>query len=175
MGRSLGGLITRELLLARPELVTRAGLMAGCGCADALITTMSAADIELADSGVKIPPAVSAYRQALQNLSPRTLNDEDGLRDRLGILELSGPDPSTIPAQLGLEVVPNRLPHYRRITRPCLVIAFQDDLVVRPHPSRELAAAIPAAAYTEIPGCGHHGYLERPDAVNEAVIGFLGG
>lgn len=80
VGHSLGGLIAQELLLARPELVTRAVLMASCGRADALITAMSAADIELADSGVKIPPAVSAYRQALQNLSPRTLNDEDELR-----------------------------------------------------------------------------------------------
>jgi pimeloyl-ACP methyl ester carboxylesterase len=174
VGHSLGGLIAQELLLARPELVSRAVLMASCGRADALITAMSAADIELADSGVKLPPAVSAYRHALQNLSPRTLNDEDRLRDWLGIFELSAPDPSTVRAQLGLEVVPNRLPHYRRITRPCLVIGFQDDLVVRPHLTRELAAAIPGATYTEIPGCGHYGYLERPDAVNEAVVGFLG-
>ncbi|MDQ1045049.1 alpha/beta fold hydrolase [Streptomyces sp. V4I2] len=157
VGHSLGGLIAPELLLARPELVTRAVLMASCGRADALITAMSAADIELADSGVKIPPAVSAYRHALQNLSPRTLNDEDRLRDWLGIFGLSAPDPSTVRARLGLEVVPNRLPHYRRIARPCLVIGFQDDLAVRPHLSRELAAAIPGAAYTEIPGCGHYG------------------
>ena len=151
VGHSLGGLIAQELLLARPELVTRVVLMASCGRADALITAMSAADIELADSGVKIPSAVPAYRQAPQNLSPRTFNDEDRLRDWLGILELAGPDPSTVRAQLGLEVVPNRLPHYRRITHPCLVIGFQDDLVVRPHLSRELAAAIPSAAYARYP------------------------
>ncbi|MBZ9641674.1 alpha/beta fold hydrolase [Streptomyces sp. PSKA30] len=175
VGHSLGGLIAQELVLARPELVTRAVLMAGCGRADALITAMSAADIELADSGVKTPPAAAAYRHALQNLSPRTLNDEEQLRDWLAIFELSAPEPSTIRAQLGLEVIPNRLPHYRRITRPCLVVGFQDDLVVRPHLSRELAQAIPGAMYTEIPGCGHYGYLERPDAVNEALIGFLTG
>ncbi|WP_405855664.1 alpha/beta fold hydrolase [Streptomyces sp. NBC_01515] len=96
-------------------------------------------------------------------------------RGKAGKPCLSGPDPPTIRAQLGLEVIPNRLPHYRRITHPCLVITFQDDLVVRPHLSRELAAAIPAATYTEIPGCGHYGYLERPHAVNEAVVGFLTG
>ncbi|AZP18696.1 alpha/beta fold hydrolase [Streptomyces aquilus] len=173
VGHSLGGLIAQELVLARPDLVSRAVLMASCGRADALIAAMSAADIELADSGVKMPPSVTAYQQALQNLSPRTLNYEDGLRDWLGIFELSAPDPSTIRAQLGLEVIPNRLPYYRRISRPCLVIGFQDDLVVRPHLSRELARAIPGARYTEIPGCGHYGYLERPDAVNDALIDFL--
>lgn len=173
VGHSLGGIIAQELVLARPELVTQAVLMSSSGRADALMRAMAAADLERADSGVKLPPALSAYQLAIQNLSPRTLNDEERLRDWLGVLEMSPPDPSAVRAQLGIEIIPNRLALYRKIVRRCLVIGFQDDLIVRPHLSRELAEAIPSARYTEIPGCGHYGYLERPEAVNVALTDFF--
>ncbi|MGB3373042.1 MAG: alpha/beta hydrolase, partial [Rhodococcus sp. (in: high G+C Gram-positive bacteria)] len=39
--------------------------------------------------------------------------------------------------------------------------------------SAELAKAIPDAQYVEIPDVGHYGYLERPEAINEAVLTFL--
>jgi pimeloyl-ACP methyl ester carboxylesterase len=60
------------------------------------------------------------------------------------------------------------------ISRPCLVIWFQEDIVVRPHLCREVATSTPGSVYTEIPGCGHYGYLEQPAAVNTALIDFFG-
>ncbi|GAA2266400.1 alpha/beta fold hydrolase [Streptomyces amakusaensis] len=173
VGTSMGGIIVQELLLARPELVHQAVLIATSGRTDALLAGMSAGDIELADSGVKIPPRYAAYIHALQNLSPETLNDEAKLQDWLTVLEMSPVDISSARGQLGLDVIPNRLPAYRRISRPCLVIAFSDDLVVRPHLSREVADSIPGARYTEIAGCGHYGYLEKPTAVNTAITDFF--
>lgn len=173
VGYSLGGIIAQELLVARPELVRQAVLIATSGRADALITAMSAGDVELSDSGVKVPPRFAAYAHALQNLSPRTLNNEEQLKDWLSIFEMSMVDLSGVRGQLGLQVIPNRLPHYRKIGCPCLVLGFQDDLVVRPHLSREVADAIPGGTYTEIPGCGHYGYLERPAVVNSAIIDFF--
>ncbi|GGZ62257.1 hydrolase [Streptomyces inusitatus] len=173
VGTSMGGIIVQELLLARPELVHQAVLIATSGRTDALLAGMSAGDIELADSGVKIPPRYAAYIHALQNLSPQTLNDEAKLQDWLAVLEMSPVDISSARGQLGLNVIPNRLPAYRRIDRPCLVIAFSDDLVVRPHLSREVADSIPGARYTEISGCGHYGYLEKPTAVNTAITDFF--
>jgi pimeloyl-ACP methyl ester carboxylesterase len=141
---------------------------------DALIAAATAADLALADGGVRLPPAVAAHRHALQNLSPYTL-DDDRLADWLSLFELALPDPAAVRAQLGLELIPNRLAAYRGITRPCLALAFADDVVVRPRLTRELAAAIPACRYTEIPDCGHFGYLERPDAVNAELLGHLAG
>nr|ADK54814.1 a/b hydrolase fold [uncultured soil bacterium] len=175
VGFSLGAIIVQELLIARPELVRQAVLMATSGRADALIAAMAAAEIELSDSGIKLPPRYAAYVQALQNLSPRTLNDEEQLGDWLGIFEMSMTDLSTARGQLGLQTLPNRLPKYRDISCPCLVIGFGDDRVVSPHLSREVAEHIPTSAYTEIPGCGHYGYLERPEAVNSAITGFFAG
>ncbi|WP_030793346.1 alpha/beta fold hydrolase [Streptomyces sp. NRRL S-920] len=175
VGYSLGAIAVQELLLARPELVTRAVLMATSGRTDALTAAMTAADLELGDGDGKLPPRFAAYVQALQNLSPRTLNDDEGLRDWLAVFEMSAVDRAAPRGQLGIQLIPDRLRAYRRISTPCLVIGFQDDLVIRPHLSREVAQSIPGSTYTEMPGCGHYGYLERPAAVNAAITGFLAG
>jgi pimeloyl-ACP methyl ester carboxylesterase len=173
VGHSLGGIIVQELLVSRPELVRQAVLIASSGRTDAAIAAMAAADIDLADSGITLPSRYAAYVSALQNLSPRTLNDEEQLRDWLSVFEMSTVDASGVRAQLALDVIPDRLPAYRGIRCPCLVVAFQDDLVIRPHLSREVADSIPDAVYQEISGCGHFGYLERPDALNSAVVDFF--
>ncbi|AZM57019.1 alpha/beta hydrolase [Streptomyces sp. WAC 01529] len=180
VGYSLGAIAVQELLLARPELVRQAVLMATSGRTDALTAAMTAADMELADMQLgevqgKLPPRFAAYVQALQNLSPRTLNDDERLRDWLAVFEMSDLDRSGLRGQLGLQLIPDRLRAYRRISTPSLVIGFQDDLVVRPRLSREVAQSIPGSTYTEIPGCGHYGYLERPAAVNSAITDFFAG
>ncbi|ATL32461.1 alpha/beta fold hydrolase [Streptomyces formicae] len=175
VGYSLGALAVQELLLARPGLVRQAVLMATSGRTDALTAAMTAADLELSDGDGKLPTRFAAYVKALQNLSPRTLNDEERLRDWLAVFEMSAVDPAGARGQLGLQLIPDRRPAYRRITTPCLVIGFQDDLVVRPHLSREVARSIPGSSYAEIPGCGHYGYLENPAAVNSAIVDFFSG
>lgn len=173
VGFSLGAMIVQELLVARPKLVRQAVLMATRGRSDALAFAMTAAEIELADSGIKLPPRYAAVMQAMQSLSPRTLNDEGKLRDWLDIFEISPVSLSEVRGQLGLERIPDRLAKYGEIECPCLVIGFQDDLIVRPELCRELAASIPGGKYEEISGCGHYGYLEEPEAVNSAIIGFF--
>ncbi|WP_055699587.1 alpha/beta fold hydrolase [Streptomyces silaceus] len=175
VGYSLGAIAVQELLLARPDLVHQAVLMATSGRTDALTAAMTAADIELSDGDGKLPPRFAAYVQALQNLSPHTLGDEERLRDWLAVFEMSAVDRSGVRGQLGLQLIPDRLSAYRRISRPCLVIGFQDDLVIRPQRSREVAESIPGSTYAEIPGCGHYGYLENPAAVNSAITDFFTG
>lgn len=173
VGFSLGAGIVQELLVARPELVRQAVLMAPTGRADDLISAMTTAELDLCDSGVKLPPRYAAYVNAIQNLSPQTLNDEGTLRDWLDVFEMTAVDMSAFRGQLELQTTAGRLGAYARISCPCLVIGFGDDLVIRPHLSREVAAAIPGGTYVEIPGCGHYGYLEKPLAVNAAVLDFF--
>jgi pimeloyl-ACP methyl ester carboxylesterase len=61
----------------------------------------------------------------------------------------------------------------RRIAAPTLVLwPEQDRVVPRAHAER-YAQLIPNAALETIPDCGHASYLERPEAVAEAVARFL--
>ena len=76
-------------------------------------------------------------------------------------------------AQLLLSALPNRIEAYRAIKVPCRVVSFEHDLVAPPAAGQELAAAIPGATHRTIPGCGHFGYLENPEAVNRELIRFL--
>lgn len=175
VGFSLGAIAVQELLVERPELVRQAVLMATVGRADALTKAYAAAEMELADSGVKVPPAYTAITSALHHLSRRTLNDEAQLGDWLDVFEMSAVDLSAVRNQLGMQVIPDRRPRYRAISCPCLVLGFRDDLTTRTHLCREVADAIPGAVYREIEDCGHFGYLERPAEVNAAIVDFFAG
>jgi pimeloyl-ACP methyl ester carboxylesterase len=171
-GFSLGGIIVQELLLAHPRLVRQAVLMATRGRTDALRVAMTAAEAERLDRGVT-SPRYEAYVRAMQNLSPRTQNDEEKIQDWLGIFEMSPHDVSINRAQLGIATIGNRLEEYRKIKAQCLVIGFQDDLLSPPQLCRELAEHIPDCKYEEIAGCGHYGYLEDPVAVNSLITSFF--
>ena len=80
---------------------------------------------------------------------------------------------SRVRAQFGVAPENNRLPAYRAITTPVLVIGFADDLVMPPHLGAEVADAFPNGRYLEIADTGHLGFLERPEAVNSAILEFF--
>ncbi|MFE7614691.1 alpha/beta fold hydrolase [Streptomyces sp. NPDC057496] len=173
VGTSLGAFITQELLVARPDLVKRAVLVATRGRTDALRAAMSRADLELHSRNTPLPPLYDAVVRATQNLSPASLNNDEVVQDWIDVLEMSPQKPPGLRAQLALDMIPNRLAAYGSIRIPTLVIAFQDDIITPPHLGKEVADAIPDCGYQEIADCGHFGYLERPDAVNTAISGFL--
>jgi pimeloyl-ACP methyl ester carboxylesterase len=175
VGTSMGAYAVQELALVRPDLVRQAVLIATRGRSDALRTALSLAEIELARTESVVPARYRAVVRAMQNLSPRTLDDEIKAKDWLEIFELSsGAAEPGVNAQLGLEPIPNRLGAYQDIRAPCQVIAFEDDLITPPHLGRELAETIPTASFELIQGAGHYGYLEEPEAVNKCVLAFFG-
>jgi pimeloyl-ACP methyl ester carboxylesterase len=173
VGFSLGGMIVQELLLAYPELITQAVLIATRGRTDVLRAAISAADSDLLDSGVILPSRYAAVVHAMQFLSPRTHRNDQRIRDWLDIFELSLSDRSVNRAQLDIDLVGNRLEEYRKIKAACLVVGFQDDLIAPPYLGREVAEHIPDCRYEELTGCGHYGYLEEPGTFNSMVIDFF--
>ncbi len=58
------------------------------------------------------------------------------------------------------------------ITTPTLVIAADDDIIIRPALSRRLYAALPDATWSSVPG-GHAAFWEEPRPWNLAVIDFV--
>lgn len=173
VGISLGSIIAQELLVARPDVVREAVLMATRGRSDAFSRAVAEAELDLAGAGRVLPPRYEAVLRALQNLSRRTLGDEELVRDWLDIFEMSPMDTAAVRAHAGLDLIPDRLAAYRDIPTPCLVVGFADDMIVRPDLTREVADHIPGARYLEIAGCGHLGYLEDPAAVNAAILDYF--
>lgn len=61
-----------------------------------------------------------------------------------------------------------------RIATPTLVLWGESDNVVKPPYGRAYASLIPGAQFALIEGAGHHPELERPEALADRVLEFLG-
>ncbi len=112
---------------------------------------------------------------ARTNFSPTTLNNDAAVRDWIDMFTMwpTKPTPGLM-AQIEIAPATSRLSVYRSIGVPVLVIGFADDLLLPPYLGREVADAIPGARFLQIPDTGHLGFIERPDAVNAALLEFFG-
>ncbi|MBP2455967.1 alpha/beta fold hydrolase [Mycolicibacterium lutetiense] len=171
---SMGSYIAQELMLARPELVSRSALMATRGRHDRTREFFRIAERDLADAGVRLPATYDAKLRLLENFSPKTLNNEGSARDWIDTFT-RWPAKVTpgIRAQYGVAPLEDRRLAYRTVDTPVLVIGFADDLVMPPHLGAEVADALPNGRYLEVADAGHLGFLERPQTVNSAILNFF--
>ncbi len=176
-GHSLGGLITQELALARPDLVRAAVPMGTVGRPTALLRAWTGAQLELALSGVVLPPAFAAVTLALQTLGPGHQLDDDFVGPFVELVaaapawEGNGPE-GQFAADLAYG---DRLDALAGVRTPCLVVGFEHDLLTPAGLGQEVAAAIPGARYCEVAGCGHLGPIEDPVAVVAILVDFFRG
>jgi pimeloyl-ACP methyl ester carboxylesterase len=171
---SMGSYIAQELMLARPELVSQAALMATRGRHDRAREFFRTAERDFANAGIQLPPSYEAKLRLLEGFSPKTLNDDGAVQDWIDTFTM-WPTKSTpgIRAQHDIAPENDRLPAYRAITTAVLVIGFADDVVIPPHLGAEVADALPNGRYLEIADTGHLGFLERPHVVNSAILDFF--
>ncbi|MEU2834187.1 alpha/beta fold hydrolase [Streptomyces lavendulae] len=169
-GFSMGAHVVQQLLMDRPELVSRAVLIGTTGRTDTMRRAMRDAERLVYDRQVDVPPRQRAVCTALENLSRATLADESVVRDWLDVFEYAMPTGPGFRAQLDLELDGDHLARCAGIGTPCHVIAFSDDVIAPPHLGREVAEAIPGCTFEEVEGCGHFGYLENPAAVNSSLL-----
>jgi pimeloyl-ACP methyl ester carboxylesterase len=174
VGVSMGSYIAQELMVVRPELVTAAVLIATRGRLDRARQFFHNSETELYKSGTQLPPGYEAKIRLLESFSRKTINDDTAVEDWIAMFS-TWPVKQTPGMRCQLNVSPqtNRLPAYRGIAAPVLVIGFADDLVTPPHLGREVADALPNGRYLQIPDAGHLGFLERPEAVNAAILKFF--
>lgn len=171
---SMGAFIAQELMVARPDLVSTAVLMATRGREDRTREFFRTADRELLDAGIELPAKYDAKVRMLESFSPKTMNDDQAVRDWIDMFTMWPVKPTPgLRCQLDIGPEGNRLAAYRSITARVLVLGFADDVVLPPHLGIEVADAIPNGRYLQIPDAGHLGFIERPDAVNAAALNFF--
>jgi pimeloyl-ACP methyl ester carboxylesterase len=174
VGVSMGSFIAQELMVARPELVSEAVLMATRGRNDYTREFFQRAGHDFLNSGITLPPTYDARIRLLESFSPKTLNDENAARDWVEMFTM-WPTEMTPGMRCQMDVAPmtNRLPAYRSITAKVLVIGYADDVVLPPHLGKEVAQAIPNARFIRISDAGHLGFIERPEVINAALLDFF--
>jgi pimeloyl-ACP methyl ester carboxylesterase len=116
--------------------------------------------------------------EVLVYLPRRAVQDDDQVR---GFVELFGSDPPWgNPGRLGqweAAVAWTRQEddeeRRRRISVPCLAVAFEHDIDSPPRHAERAVALVPGGRFVEIPDATHMGPFEHPDAVTTTLTTFF--
>ena len=173
IGVSMGGMIPQERALAHPERVRSPHL--GCTLArpDAYMLALNAAGRDMRDG---LGREATLRTLALWLFAPATYTERPDLLETLLQNSLANPYPQSLTGFLrqGEAVAAHdardRLPAIRC---PTLVSVAEDDILVPPRFSREIAARVPGAELRVVAAAGHGYFLERPDVFNELSLDFL--
>ncbi|HEX6031564.1 MAG TPA: alpha/beta fold hydrolase [Tepidiformaceae bacterium] len=173
-GRSRGGMLAQEFALSHPERVT---------------------NLVLSGTSHRGPGSVGSNERVnrAMNFTPEMSREEifatqdeamasPGWRGRDPVAfnyclatDLEAP-PRRFAVVRQQEAFANWTSHGRlqEIACPTLVVCGEDDGMVPPENSHQLAEMIPGARLALIPQCGHLPMLEKPEAVRDRVFEFLG-
>jgi 3-oxoadipate enol-lactonase len=173
LGASLGGMVAQEVAIGFPDRVDR--LVLAC-------TTpgwpsgfpMPTTSLRLMARTRSLPPEVAVRRHVENALSPKTIENNPGLVERLVRHELAHRgDPAGWSALNGAGARYYGGSRQTRIRARTLVLQGSDDTVVDPRNGPLLAQRIPGAELVLLPGLGHLFFWERPSALTDPVIAFL--
>jgi len=169
-GFSMGGYIAFELLRQAPERISRL----------ALIDTMARLDtpeglqkrhdtIRLAQQG--------RHRQLVAANFPNSVHPDNAsnpaIRDfSLRMAIANGPE-VYVRQQQAIIDRPDSTPDLARIRVPTTIIVGEADAITPAAEARAMAAAIPHANLVTITGAGHMSPTEQPEAVTQALVGWL--
>lgn len=173
LGHSLGGMIAQELALARPDLVDRLILASTThGGPQAVPITAEALEVLTNRAG---DPVDLFNRGMAVSTGPGFVERHPEVIAELLAYRMTGPVP---PAQYGAQVVAgaqhDAAERLGEIACPTLILTGSEDKVVPPGNAQLLAARIPGARVTILPGLGHHFPIEDLAATAAAIEAFLG-
>lgn len=174
VGWSMGGEIAQELALAHPQKVGRLVLLASLARPRPwglpwLTFAEQARERGLDQRGLLIWSLPWLYTPAFMTQAERVEV----------ALNVAGMDPYPISAQgfAGQAAAcrtHDALDRLGQISSPTLVLVGAEDILTPPYYSREMAERIPGARLQTLERGGHGMPLEYPQAVNEALLAFLG-
>ncbi len=169
-GLSMGGYVAQEILRRAPSRVTRLALISTTARPDAPEQSAMRRDlIELAKT--------DRFAQVMPRLLPKLISagrrDDAALRRLVvGMAEAVGAE-VFIRQQTAIINRPDGRDDLCRIAAPTAVICGDADELTPPDRHQEIAAAVPGAKLTVIPGSGHLATLEAPEATAAALRDWL--
>ncbi len=169
-GLSMGGYVAFEIWRQAPERVTRLALLDTSARPDTdEVLARRRGFIELAQRGrfKGVTPQLLPMLLHPKNLGSPLAAIVTGMAERIG-------QTAFIRQELAILDRIDSRPTLPLVTVPSLVICGADDRLTPPALAEEMAAALPDAELDIVPDCGHLSTLERPDAVNRALIDWLG-
>jgi len=172
---SMGGMIGQELALGYPARVRTLHLACTTARPDAHMKALLATWRELRTT-LSRPSLVRAM--ALWLFSFRTYAARPEFVEMVIQTALATPYPQSLAGFLGQAAAiehHDTLARLQRLHCPTLVTVGEDDVLVPPRFSHELAARIPGATLRTVPEAGHVYFWEQPEAFNRLCLDFLAG
>lgn len=169
-GFSLGGYIALEIMRRAPERVVRLALIDTSARPDTPEQTERRRQLlAIAEAG--------GFARVPDLQFPNTVHPERAGDDRLKAIHRqmaldSGAD-AYASQQAAIIGRPDSRPNLKAIACPVLVVVGDGDQITPPEVAREMADAIAGARLAIIPQAGHMALLEQPEAVTDALIGWL--
>jgi pimeloyl-ACP methyl ester carboxylesterase len=169
-GLSMGGYIALSILRQAPERVERLALLDTSARADTpQQTERRRALIALAQGG--------RFAEIADLLWPIFVHrDRQGDADLHGIVRAMADETGAeafVRQQHAIMTRPDARPLLGSIQCPTLVLVGDGDELTPPALSQEIAAGIAGARLVMVPNCGHLSTLERPEALNRALVDWL--
>jgi pimeloyl-ACP methyl ester carboxylesterase len=170
-GGSMGGYVALAFVRRHPDRLGGLVLLdtrAGADTEQARADRLRMAERVLAEGSGFVPEVMLP-----RLLGPTSHQERPELVERVAALIREQPPQAIAAAQRGMAARPDSGDVLASIGVPTLVVTGEEDQVTPPDQGRELAAAIPGARFLLVERAGHLASLERPDAVNEALLDFL--
>lgn len=170
-GLSMGGYVTFELLRRAPERVR--GLILSDTRAEADSAEGRRGRDEMIELARRQGAAAVAERMIPKLLSPTTLQAQPEVADHVRRMILGTPLPGLVGALEAMRERPDSTATLRAVNAPTLVLVGAEDALTPPAAARTLAAAVPGAQLTLIPGAGHLPPLEQALVTSRVISEFL--
>jgi len=172
VGCSFGGRIAIELAAARPDLVERLVLI-GAGLGSWSWSESAQAGFAEEEEAIEHGDlAAAAAQQARMWLAPDAAPEVRELTEAMTLRSYE----QQLPMEGQVNAVWPEVPAETRlgeIGAPTLVVVGAEDLEDIKSMAEKLAGEIPGARLATIEGAGHLPSLERPNELNELLLGFL--
>ena len=170
VGVSMGGLIAQEYALSYPDDLLSVVLANTYARPDAYTRAAFESWAQVAQSGGM---ALMMRQQAPWVFSPAFYDlHPEQLAAILAEMERSPQPAWSFAAQIAALLTHDSAARLGSLRTPALVIAADDDIIIRLSLSHRMYEDLPHGSWAIVPG-GHAAFLENPDPWNRAVIDFI--
>jgi pimeloyl-ACP methyl ester carboxylesterase len=170
VGISFGGYVCMEIMRQAPDRVDRLALLDTSARPD--IPEQSERRRAMLEQA-RVSDFATWVEEALTSIMHPSRHTDAGLRAinrRMGVtIGLNGLARQTEAAIRR----PDFRPSLGAIHIPALVLVGEEDLLIPPERSKEIASLVPAATLVVIPKCGHSSTLEQPELVSSALTKWM--
>lgn len=169
-GLSMGGYIAFAMIRLAPERIARLALLDTSARPD-LPEQVAGREkfIALAEAG--------KLSEVVETLIPRFLHrnraNDEPLKNEVRAMAVETGAAAFVRQTRAIMSRPDSRPLLSSIRCPTLVLVGEGDELTTPDMAKEIAVGIAGSTLTVVPDCGHLSTMEKPDAVNAALIAWL--